>query len=284
MSLKLKLISLLVVLLIPVFLVAAAPETMASPLKPPFPVWPIPREIKLENERLLLTNAVIVVPAGDRQIQYPGRLLAELIADQYMVVIPVSVGKAPEGKTPIFVGEISTPLISEASSQTISKTNPGAEGYWLRIGARGAVIAGCDYRGTLYGVSSFIQLVHFWGHQSVAVWQATIKDWPFLPVRWVHVYVPGKEMLPFARRYFRDFLLRYKFNGMIMEIGGECGSTAIRKSAPVGSALSASGMPMGRRFSKPGKGFRWEPPTDSSLPATLESGVGVILKKMSFAC
>ncbi len=216
MKFNLKFVVLLVFLIMPVSGGAAASDAT----KPPFPVWPIPREIKLENERLLLTNATIVVPAGDRQLQFPGRLLAELIADQYMVVIPVSVGKAPEGKTPIFVGEISTPLISEASSQTISKTNPGAEGYWLQIGARGAVIAGCDYRGTLYGVSSFIQLVHFWGHQSVAVWQATIKDWPFLPVRWVHVYVPGKEMLPFARRYFRDFLLRYKFNGIIMEIGG----------------------------------------------------------------
>lgn len=220
MRFKLKLIMFFVVLVAPIILWAASPENNNAQLRPPFPVWPIPREIKLEDERLLLTNAAIVVPAGERQLQFPGQLLAELIADQFMVVIPVSVGKAPEGKTPIVVGEISTPLISEASGKTISKTDPGAEGYWLQIGAKGAVIAGCDYRGALYGVSSFIQLVHSWGHQSVAVWQATIKDWPFLPLRWVHVYVPGKETLPFARRYFRDFLLRYKFNGMIMEIGG----------------------------------------------------------------
>jgi hypothetical protein len=220
MSITIKRLCLLAALFLPICLGAAAPERMNSPLKPPFPVWPIPREIKLETERLLLTNAVIVVPAGDRKTQIPGRLLAELIADQFMVVLPVVEGKAPEGKTPVFVGEVSTPLMGEVTAKTISKTNPGPEGYWLQISANQAVIAGSDYRGTLYGVSSFIQLVHSWGHQSVAVWQATIKDWPFLPIRWVHVYIPGKEMLPFARRYFRDFLLRYKFNGMIMEIGG----------------------------------------------------------------
>jgi hypothetical protein len=217
---KSKLLLLSVFLLIPAFLPAAAPETSASAAGPPYPVWPIPREIKMEEERLLLNHAVIVVPEGDRRAQFPGRLLAELIADQFMVVLPVAVGKAPAGKTPIFVGEVSTPLLSTVSAKTLSRSSPGPEGYWLQIGSDRAVIAGCDYRGTLYGVSSFIQLVHFWGHQSVAVWQATVRDWPFLPLRWVHVYVPGKEMLPFARRYFRDFLLRYKFNGMIMELGG----------------------------------------------------------------
>src|SRR5262249_56432971 len=48
----------------------------------PYPVWPIPRESSIRNERLLLTDAVIVVPAGDAHSQYPGRLLAELVADQ----------------------------------------------------------------------------------------------------------------------------------------------------------------------------------------------------------
>jgi len=186
---------------------------------PPYLVWPIPRESTIRNERLLLTDAVIVVPEADSHSQYPGRLLAELIADQFHIALPVAVGRAPEGKTPILVGDVSSQLIANAA-RSVSSTDPGPEGYSLRVDGNGAVIAGCDYRGALYGVSTFIQLVHQWGHQSVAVRQAAIRDWPFLPIRWVHVYIPGKEMLPFARRYMRDFLLRYKFNGMILEVGG----------------------------------------------------------------
>src|SRR5262245_53185882 len=170
-------------------------------------IWPPPRESKLLEERLLLTDAVVVVPDGDRRSQLPGRLLAELIQDHFGVALPVVVGAAPEGRTPITVG-LGAP------------TDPGPEGYLLRVDDGGVRIAGSDYRGTLYGVSSFIQLVHRWGHGSVAAWKGSVRDWPLLKLRWVHVYMPGRNELPFARRYLRDFLLRYKFNGLILETGG----------------------------------------------------------------
>jgi hypothetical protein len=208
------------IVIFPALVLSAATPEENSALPAYALIWPIPRELKLEPKRLLLIRAAIVVPAGDERAQAPGRLLAELIEDQFMVVIPVVVENSPEGTTPIFVGEVSSNLIASNAGADISPQNPGPEGYVVKIGLDRAVIAGCDYRGALYGVSSFIQLVHSWGHQSVAVWQGSIRDWPFLPIRWVHVFVPGKENLPFARRYMRDFLLRYKFNGMIMEMGG----------------------------------------------------------------
>jgi hypothetical protein len=187
---------------------------------PAYPIWPIPREARVSDERLLLTDAVIVVPEGDRRLQQPGRLLAELVQDEFGVALPVVVGAAPAGKTPVRVGEASAPLIARAAGGSVSPSSPGPEGYLLRVDDRGALVAGCDERGALYAVSSFIQLVHRWGHQSVAVWKASVQDWPFLPVRWVHVYLPGRQNLAFASRYLRDFLLRYKFNGLILEIGG----------------------------------------------------------------
>jgi hypothetical protein len=189
-------------LLMTIALAAAAAPATAAPS-----IWPVPREARLAEDRLLLTDAVIVVPEGDRRAQFPGRLLAELIQDHFQVVLPVVVGAAPEGKTPITVG-------------LGSPTDPGPEGYILRVDDAGVSIAGSDYRGTLYGVSSFVQLVHRWGHRSVAAWKGTVRDWPFLTIRWVHVYLPGRDELPFARRYLRDFLLRYKFNGVVLEVGG----------------------------------------------------------------
>ena len=187
---------------------------------PPYPIWPIPQEARYTDGRLFLADADIVVPEGDSKAQFPGRLLAELLADQFHVAIPVVVGKVREGRTPVMVGEASAPLISKEAAGRVTTTSPGAEGYLLHVEPKGALIAGCDYRGALYGVSSFIQLVYRWGHQSVAVRTAEVRDWPFLPIRWVHLYIPGKENLPFARRYLRDFLLRNKFNGLIVEVGG----------------------------------------------------------------
>src|SRR5206468_12522678 len=120
------------------------------------------------------------------------------------------------GRTPIVVGESSTPLVAAAASTTPVPEPP--EGYVVEIGDRGAVVAGRDYRGALYGVSSFVQLVHRWGKQTVAVRKASVRDWPFLPIRWVHLYLPGRDQLAFAERYFRDFLLRYKWNGVVLEV------------------------------------------------------------------
>ena len=139
----------------------------------------------------------------------PGRLLAELIADQFGVTVPVAVGAAPSGRVPIRVAIGGEPGVPDKD-----------EGYLLRVEATGAVLAGHDYRGALYAVSSFIQLVAPWGHQSAFAREASIRDWPALPIRWVHLYLPGRDQLGFARRYLRDFLLRYKYNGVVLEVGG----------------------------------------------------------------
>ncbi|MCI4355016.1 MAG: beta-N-acetylhexosaminidase, partial [Thermoplasmata archaeon] len=185
----------------------------------PFPVWPVPQESALENERLLLQNPVIVAPAGDRHVRYPARLLAEMIADQLGVAIPV-VDAAPPGSTPIIVGEVRDAAIAAAAGKASLVVPEHAEGYAVRIDDSGVVVAGRDYRGALYGVSSLVQLVHHWGHQTLAVRRARIRDWPALPVRWVHLYLPGRDQMGFARRYLRDFVLRNKYNGVVLEIGG----------------------------------------------------------------
>jgi hypothetical protein len=207
-----------VVLLValPARLVAGA--VAAETPRPPFPIWPLPREARVADTRLLLTEATIVVPPGDVRVQYPGRLLAELVADHFGVAIPVAVGSAPDGRTPIVVGEAAS--VAAAVARTGATVPEAAEGYLLSIDPAGAVVAGRDYRGALYGVSSFVQLVHRWGKQSVAVRQALVRDWPFLPVRWAHLYLPGRDQLDFARRTMRDLLLRLKFNGIVLEVGG----------------------------------------------------------------
>jgi hypothetical protein len=208
-------------------LAAALPAMVHSAVPPPDPapklparVWPLPQEAQFDDDRLLLGGAVILVPAGDRHTQLPGRLLAEILADQYGVAIPVVVGEAPPGRIALTVGVASIPLVANAAERAGLAVPAAGEGYALAVGAEGAVVAGHDYRGALYGVSSLVQLVERWGQQSIALRRARIRDWPFLPIRWVHLYLPGRDQLGFARRYMRDFLLRQKYNGIVLEIGG----------------------------------------------------------------
>lgn len=212
----------LALLLLAVSAAASAAEApaFADPTTPPYPIWPLPQEATYEHDRLLLRDAVIVVPSGDERARFPGRLLAELVADHFGATIPIVEGTAPPGRTPIVVGEVARPEVAAAAAAHEVTVPEAAEGYALVVSDAGAVVAGRDYRGALYGVSSFEQLVHHWGRQTVAVRRARVRDWPFLPVRWVHVYVPGREQLSFAERYFRDFLLRYRFNGLVLEVGG----------------------------------------------------------------
>jgi Glycosyl hydrolase family 20, domain 2/Glycosyl hydrolase family 20, catalytic domain len=213
---RLPALAILLLVALPARPVAGAVAAEAP--QPPFPIWPLPREAHVADTRLLLTEATIVVPPGDSRAQYPGRLLAELVADQFGVALPVAVGSAPDGRTPIVVGEATA--VAAAVARAGATVPEATEGYLLSIDATGAAVAGRDYRGTLYGVSSFVQLVHRWGKQSVAVRQALVRDWPFLPVRWAHLYLPGRDQLGFARRTMRDLLLRFKFNGIVLEVGG----------------------------------------------------------------
>ncbi len=96
-----------VVLLVALPAPLTAGAVAAEAPQPPFPIWPLPREARVADTRLLLTEATIVVPPGDARAQYPGRLLAELVADHFGVALPVAVGSAPDGRTPIVVGEAS---------------------------------------------------------------------------------------------------------------------------------------------------------------------------------
>jgi hypothetical protein len=200
-------------------LAAAAPA--AAPGDPgSCPIWPVPQEARCGEARVFLRDAVIVVPSGDRRAQLPGRLLADLLADQFGVVLPVAIDRAPDGRLALVVGTTADGVVAAAAARAKAPVPESAEGYALDVGPDGILLAGRDYRGALYAASSFVQLVYRWGHQSVAVRQASVRDWPALPLRFVHLYLPGRDQLAFARRYFRDFLLRYKYNGVVLEMGG----------------------------------------------------------------
>ncbi|HEY6555086.1 MAG TPA: hypothetical protein VI669_17145, partial [Vicinamibacteria bacterium] len=118
--------------LLPSATTAAAPEA-APAAKGPYHVWPIPQEAEYDGERLLLGDAVIVVPAGERRAQFPGRLLAEIVADHFGVAIPVVAGEAPAGRIAITVGEATNPRVAAAAERRGLTVPSAAEGYALAV-------------------------------------------------------------------------------------------------------------------------------------------------------
>ncbi|HUU55521.1 MAG TPA: glycoside hydrolase family 20 zincin-like fold domain-containing protein, partial [Armatimonadota bacterium] len=169
-------------------------------------LWPLPQELHWRDDALSLGKSAAVVPGdGGRACVPAARLLADLVADDFGLVVPVAEGRPPEGKLAIGI--------------RMEDVGLSAEGYLLRVTAEGAEIVGQDERGVQHGVATLIQLAERRG-ETVVVRGAEIRDWPYKPVRMVHLFLPGEEHLSYARRYLRDFLVRYKFSGLFVEIGG----------------------------------------------------------------
>ena len=179
-------------------------------------LWPIPQEVTIRDDVLPLGQAVIAVPAGARDVDLaPARLLADMLADDFGLAVPVVQGELPVGKMPIRI----TIAGRRGAGRTPRRLPEQAEGYLLTARPDGATIVGRDSRGAQHGVATLLQLAERRGSH-VVLRGAEIRDWPHKPVRMVHLYLPGAEHLAYARRYLRDFLVRYKFNGLFVELGG----------------------------------------------------------------
>jgi hypothetical protein len=179
-------------------------------------LWPIPQDVTLRDDALPLGQAIIAVPAGARDLDLvPARLLADMLADDFGLAVPIVQGEPPLGKTPIRIAIAGR----RGAGRTPSRLPGQAEGYLLAVKPDGATLIGRDSRGAQHGVATLLQLAERRG-SDVVLRGAEIRDWPHKPVRMVHLYLPGAEHLAYARRYLRDFLVRYKFHGLFVELGG----------------------------------------------------------------
>lgn len=179
------------------------------------PVWPLPQELTLREEALSLTKAVLLVPVEAEKIDLsPIQLLADMLADDFGLAVPIVRGTCPQGAVPIEIA-----IAGRPGAERTPPELPGPEGYLLTVTAERARALGRDARGAQHAVATLIQLAERRG-SDVVVRGAEVRDWPHKPIRMVHLYLPGSDHLGYARRYLRDFLVRYKFNGLFVEVGG----------------------------------------------------------------
>jgi len=178
------------------------------------PVWPIPQELTLRDDVLPLRQAVVSLPGRVTKAELAlAQLFTDMIMDDYNLVVPIAKGRVPKGKHAIRIG------IAGEGGTEVPPNLPGAEGYLLKVTADGVSALGRDQRGAQYAIATLLQLSRKQG-QDVVIQDAEVRDWPHKPVRMVHLYLPGSDHLSYARRYLRDFLLRYKYNGLFVELGG----------------------------------------------------------------
>ena len=150
-----------------------------------YPVWPIPQEITLREDALPLSRAVLVVPArGNAEVVRLAQLCADLLADDFGIVVPVVRGKAPAGALPIKI-EIA------GGARADTPGLPGEEGYLLSVMAKRVKILGRDARGAQHAVATLVQLAERRGEE-VVLRGAEVRDWPYKPIRMVHLYAPAR--------------------------------------------------------------------------------------------
>jgi hypothetical protein len=202
-------------LVVSLFLTWVSPAVWAAPAASP--IFPIPREASFTQAAFTVSeDVVIALPesagASDRQL---ARLLMSEFSDRFGVAVYVqSFRTLPRGKRIVVAGSMTNPLVRAAVA---GRKLPGAEGYVLDVGPDLVLVAGSDEAGAFYGVQSLRQLLSRDG-SAVRIAGAQVRDWPYKPFRGIKLYLPGRDNLPYFRRFVRDFMALHKYNRLILEL------------------------------------------------------------------
>jgi len=188
------------------------------------PVFPIPQEAEYTDELFELNQeTVVLLPEHPQQHdRFLAQLLVAELAELYDRVLETQYADGLSGrKNFILIGSVSNPLVREYAALhniPVSSGNPGREGYFLEVSKAGAAILGSDEPGTFYGLQSLRQLINNSDAENIRC--ARIRDWPHMPFRGIHMYIPGPENIMFYKRFIRDFMAYFKYNKVILEVNG----------------------------------------------------------------
>jgi hypothetical protein len=186
-------------------------------------IFPKPQEISGSGSDFVFDDQVrILVPtnASEQDILLSA-LLRNEIADRHGIYLKTQRAAAlPSSKRVILMGSIKNPLIQQYCSDkglTASTQSPGPEGYILHSDKNVVLVAGSEDRGAFYGFQSLRQLFVS-VDKEVRVRGVLVRDWPDKPYRGISLYLPGRENIPFFKRFVSDFMAFYKFNTVTMEM------------------------------------------------------------------
>ena len=188
------------------------------------PIFPAPKEIKLLGGVLAINEStrVLLPSSPSKHDLFLARLLMAELSDRYFV--PVAMRKSdelPRDGSFVLMGTIRNPLVAKFLQENGSMKPEalGREGYVLRVSENAAVVAANTDVGVFYGFQSLRQLFGKDGDE-VNLPQVIVRDEPAMPFRGIRMYVPGRENIPFFKRFIKDFMALYKFNEIMLEMNG----------------------------------------------------------------
>ena len=186
-------------------------------------IFPKPRQISSSESDLVLDgNVRIIVPAlPSEQDMFLARSLAHELSDRCGLYLKIErTDTLPRNGKVILMGSLKNPLVRrycDAMNLTAGAHTLGPESYLLRTNGNIAFIAGADDRGAFYGLQSLRQMLQ--SNQAHPIFRGVlIRDWPDKPFRGIYLFLPGRNNIPFFKRFVRDFMALYKYNTLIMEM------------------------------------------------------------------
>lgn len=187
-------------------------------------IFPKPQEISSAGGNFILDSQVriVVPPNASQEDLFLARSLANELGDRFDLHLKIerSPSFGAEARV-ILIGSMQNPLIRQYWSRTGTgggEQSPGPEGYVLRTDKNVVLVAGSDDRGAFYGLQSLRQLV-FKQENQVQIRGVRIRDWPEKQFRGIYLYLPGRDNIPYFKRFIRDYMALYKYNTLIMEMG-----------------------------------------------------------------
>ena len=206
---------------LPLLLFAVA--TVLAAAETPCPIFPEPRSWSPAETALALGPATPIVISAEPSASdvHAALTLSAEFADTFGVGVPIVRSAVLPAGPCIVLGDTKNALVRAAfaARKQAVPSETHAEGYVLIADAKGAILAGFDEPGTFYAVQSARQLVRRTSpNGSAELAGARIADWPVTAFRGVRVFLPGRDSLPFFRRWLADFVALNKFNKLILEL------------------------------------------------------------------
>lgn len=192
-------------------------------------ILPEPAAIKFTKSRFVLKPETRIV-IGERATHLDSRA-AEVMADWikekcgFRPIIERS-GTYPNpsaanAKGKIVIGETKlNPLAAAAlkkSGDTVSISNPGPEGYVVRVTSDWAAVVGSDMLGTFWGAQTLAQMIQSDGEGHWWLAGGIIRDKPAMKFRSVHL-LTARDTLEFQSKLIKEILSPFKINYVILQM------------------------------------------------------------------
>ena len=232
-------------------------------------IFPPPRDFQPRDANFQLDDSIaILVPAEpSSEDLFLAHLLSSELSDRHhLAVATLRLPAIPDAGRFILMGSMRNPLVRQYCAR-LGIQSDAPEGYVIDVSNRIALVAGADDAGAFYGLQSLRQLIE---RRQIA--GARIRDWPYKPFRGIKMYVPGRDNIPYFKRFVRDFMALYKYNKMILEMNA---AMRLRRHPE----LNEGWIALGKDLNYTRRDRSWGPGRQFQDSANADAGDGGVLEQ-----